>query len=112
MAGPVLHVGAVATCPHGMGKVSILSTNMRVLVGGQPVATVADMGIIAGCAFTVRGPKPQPCTSVQWIAPAARVTVNGQPVLLQSGVHLCVSADQIPAGPPVVVVCQLRVVAQ
>jgi hypothetical protein len=79
MPGPLLHVGAVATCPHGMGQLSIISSNARVLVSGQPVATAADTGVIAGCAFTVPTGKPQPCTSVKWLMPSTRVTVGGQP---------------------------------
>lgn len=112
MPGPLLHVGAVASCPHGMGQLSIISSNSRVLVGGQPVATAADTGAIAGCAFTVPTGKPQPCMATQWLTPSTRVTVGGQPALTQPGPHLCLSADQIPAGPAIVSVCQSRVIAQ
>lgn len=112
MPGPLLHVGAIATCPHGMGQLTIISSNARVLVGGQPVATMADTGMIAGCAFTVPPGKPQPCATVRWLMPATRVLVGGQPALLQPGPHLCLSADQIPAGPAIVSVCQARVIAQ
>lgn len=111
MPGPLLHVGAVASCPHGMGQMSIISSNTRVLVGGQPVATAADAGLIAGCTFAV-GLKPQPCVTVKWLMPATRVVVMGSPALLQPGPHLCLSADQIPAGPPIITVCQPRVVGQ
>ncbi len=107
MPGYLLHVGATVMCPHG-GQVSIASTNTRVTVGGQAVATMSDTYTIAGCAFTVPGPKPQPCVKVQWLAPATRVIVTNQPAILQSSNGLCLSADQIPAGPPNVVVTQLR----
>lgn len=110
MPGPLLHVGAVAMCPHG-GQVTIAGQNVRVLVGGQPVATVADLGLVAGCVFTA-GTKPQPCVTVRWIVPASRVLVMGQPALLQPGPHLCLSAEQIPGGPPIVAVCQPRVIGQ
>jgi len=103
----LLHVGATAMCPHG-GQVSITPTNQRVSVGGQPVAVMADTCLVAGCAFMV-GTKPQPCMKVQWLVPATRVTIGGQPALLQSSSGLCLSADQIPAGPPNVVVTQMRV---
>jgi len=109
MPGPLLHVGAAGTCPHGMGQMAIASSNVRVMVSGQPVATVADLGTIAGCAFTV-GTKPQPCVTVKWLAPATRVLVNGTPALTLPGPHLCVSADQIPAGPPIIAACQMRVI--
>lgn len=107
MPGFLLHVGATAICPHG-GQISIISTNTRVLVGGQPVATLADQYLVAGCAFTVPPGKPQPCVKVQWLTPAARVLINGQPALLQTSAGLCQSAEQIPQGPPTVIVTQVR----
>jgi hypothetical protein len=99
-------VGANAICPHG-GQVSTISTNARVLVGGQPVATFGDTYLVAGCAFTV-GPILQPCVKVQWLVPAARVLVGGQPAMLQTSTGLCQSAEQIPQGPPSVVATQVR----
>jgi hypothetical protein len=93
-----------------MGQMSIISSNTRVLVSGQPVATAIDIGTIIGCAFTVPIGKPQPCVQVKWLVPATRVLVNGSPALLMPGPHLCLSADQIPAGPPIVSMCQVRVV--
>ena len=79
MGGLLMHVGAAAMCPHG-GQVSVVSTNSRVLAGGQPVATLNDTYLIAGCAFTV-GTKPQPCVKIQWLTPATRVRVSQQPVI-------------------------------
>ncbi|MCK0195352.1 DUF4280 domain-containing protein [Ancylobacter sp. 6x-1] len=111
MPGPLLHVGAVATCSHAMGQMMIISSNARVLVSGMPVATVADQGMFAGCAFAPGG-KPQPCVRTQWMASAARVLINGMPALTAPGPHLCLSADQIPAGPPVIASCQTRVIGQ
>jgi uncharacterized Zn-binding protein involved in type VI secretion len=108
MPGFLLHVGASAICPHG-GQVSVISSNARVLVNGLPVATLADVYPIAGCAFTVPGPKPQPCVTVQWLTPATRLLVNGQPPILQSSAGLCQSAEQIPQGPPTVIATQTRV---
>ena len=78
------------------------------LVSGQPVATLSDMYLVAGCPFVV-GPKPQPCVKVQWLVGAARVMVGGQPALLQTSPGLCQSAEQIPAGPPTVIAGQVRV---
>ena len=108
MPGPIFHVGATAICPHG-GQVQTISSNARVLVGGMPAATLADTYLVAGCVFTV-GPKPQPCVRVQWLVPAVRVMVMGQPVILQTSTGLCLSAEQIPQGPPAVLVTQPRVV--
>ena len=108
MPGFLFHVGATAICPHG-GQVTVMPANTRVTVGGQPVATMADICLVAGCAFTVPPGKPQPCVSVQWLIPANRVFVNGQPVILQTSSGICMSAEQIPQGPPTVIMTQTRV---
>ncbi|HLF26610.1 MAG TPA: hypothetical protein VJG32_09750 [Anaerolineae bacterium] len=108
MTSPLLHVGATLICAHS-GQVSIVSTNARVFVGGQPAATLGDTFLIGGCPFTVPGPKPQPCVKVQWLAPAARVFVNGQPAIVQASAGLCQSAGQIPQGAPLSVAAQVRV---
>ena len=109
MPGPLYHVGASAICPHG-GQVTVISANVRVLVSGMPVAVLTDVGLVAGCVFTVPPGKPQPCVKVQWLVPAARILINGQPALLQTSVGLCQSAEQIPQGPPTIVATQPRVV--
>ncbi len=108
MPGFLLHVGAMGMCPHG-GQLSTISTNTRVLVSGQPVATISDLYLIAGCAFTVPPGKPQPCIKVLWLVPASRVLVNGQPVILQASNGLCQSPEQIPQGPPIITTTQMRV---
>lgn len=109
MPGLLFHVGASAICPHG-GQVTVIPTNARVLVSGQPVATLGDTFLVAGCAFTVPGPKPQPCVKVQWLVPATRVLINGVPAILQTSSGLCQSVEQIPQGAPIVVMTQVRVV--
>lgn len=109
MPGPLVHVGAVGFCPHG-GALTVISTNTRVLVNGMPVATIADQFMIAGCVFTV-GPKPQPCLTVQWLVPAARVMVNGSPPVLQTSSGLCLGPEQAPQGLPTIASTQPRVSA-
>lgn len=108
MPGPLYHVGATAICPHG-GSITTVSANTRVLVNGMPVAALADTSLVAGCPFVV-GNVPQPCLRVQWLTPAARVLVNGQPALLQTSTGLCLSPAQAPQGPPTVVANQPRVI--
>lgn len=108
MSGFVFHTGAMALCPHG-GTITTVPGNPRVRVSGQPVATLADTYVVAGCAFTVPVGKPQPCTTVRWLTPASRVRVAGQPVILQTSTGLCQSAEQIPQGPPTITATQGRV---
>jgi len=107
MPGPLFHVGAMAICPHG-GQVTIISSNARVLVSGMPVATLGDQYLVAGCAFTI--PPPQPCIRIQWLVPAVRVMVNGQPAILQTSVGLALGPTQAPQGAPIVISTQPRVV--
>ena len=111
MSGLLFHVGASAVCPHG-GQVSVVSSNARVRVGGQPVALVNDLYTVGGCPFQIpvgAVTKPQPCVMVRWLVPASRVRVGGQPVILQTSTGICQSAEQIPQGPPNVVATQIRV---
>lgn len=106
-----MHVGAQAMCPHS-GQVTIVSSNSRVLVNGQPVATFSDTYTIAGCPFQIpvgAGTKPQPCVKVQWLVPAMRVLVGGQPPVLSTSTGLCQSAEQIPQGAPSVTTTQMKV---
>lgn len=107
MPGFLHHVGASAICPHG-GPIQTLPGNPRVRLMGMPVATMADQALVAGCAFNAGG-VPKPCLTVQWLGPAVRVRAGGLPVILQTSPGLCLSPEQIPQGPPVVVAGQVRV---
>jgi hypothetical protein len=108
LPGFVVQVGASIICPHG-GQVSAITSNAQVLVGGQPVVTVEDEYLIAGCPFVVPVGVPQPCIEAQWVVPASRVLVNGQPVILFDSVGLCLNPEQAPQGPPTVILTQTRV---
>ena len=113
MPGFLLHVGAVMQCTHA-APATIAPSQPRVLVSGQPVATMASVIAVAGCPFTVPGPKPQPCVLVKWLMPSTRFLVMGQPAALAAGPGpgpgVCQSAEQIPAGPPIVGAVQPRVI--
>jgi hypothetical protein len=107
MAGFLFHAGAQALCPHG-GTIATFPLSPRVRVGGQPVAVVTDPNQVTACSFNVAG-VPQPCVRVQWLAPAERVRVLGQPVVLHASAGLCFSANQFPQGPPTIISVQTRV---
>ena len=109
MANFLVHVGCTIICPHG-GQVSIISTNTRVLVSGQPVGTQSDTFMIAGCPFALPPvPTPHPCVMKKWLVPSLRIKVNNQPVILKDSTGICQAADQAPQGPPNVITTQLRV---
>lgn len=110
MPGPLFHVGATAMCTHA-GQVQTISSNTRVLVSGMAVATMADQFVVAGCPFMLAS-SPHPCIKIQWLVPATRVLINGQPAILQTSTGLGLAADQAPQGPPTVVSTQPRVIAQ
>lgn len=108
MPGFLMQVGTTAICPHG-GQMSIITTNTKVLLGGQPATTMSDTFLIGGCAFTIPPGKPQPCVLVKWMTPASRIMIGGKPAILQNSVGLCQSVEQIPQGPPNVIMTQIRV---
>jgi hypothetical protein len=110
MSGPILHVGAAVQCPHG-GQVATIAANARVTVAGMAVATMADAYPISGCPFTVPPGKPRPCVTLQWQTAATRVQLMGQPVVIVTGIGLCLSAAQVPQGPASVLSVRLRVIA-
>ena len=117
MPGLMLHVGATLQCTH-VAPATIGPGQTRVLVSGLPVATVSSVITVAGCPFQIVlpvGTKLQPCVKVQWTMLSTRVTVMGQPVLLQpaagTGLGICQSVEQIPQGPPAVTMLQTRVTA-
>ena len=80
-------------CTHG-GPAQVTPTQSRVMVSGQPAATMADVDTVSGCPYAPGG-TPSPCVTLQWTVPAARVTIAGSPALLQSSQPLC-----LPNGTP------------
>lgn len=107
MPGFLYNVGTTAMCGHG-GQITAVASSPRVTLGGMPATTSADNFLIAGCAFNVSG-SPHPCMKVQWLVPAVRVTIGGQPAVLQTSTGLTLAGDQAPQGSPIVVSGQVRV---
>jgi hypothetical protein len=105
MPGPILHLGATVLCSHG-GQALPTMPSPRVSVMGQPVTTIAAPYSVAGCAF-VPPAGNGPCVTAQWVVGAVRVTSMGQPVVIMTGMAVCV-----PTGTPLLpVVAQTRVLA-
>ena len=110
MPGLAIHIGMIMTCPHG-GTATILPAGPPgALVGGMPVATLANQIVVAGCPA-----QPTPCATVQW-ANTSTVLVNGTPMLTQAsppapppvpGGGVCVGSAA--PGPPLVMSMQLFV---
>jgi len=103
MPGFLVHMGATVLCVHG-GQAMPTAPNPRVLVGGQPVATISAPYTVAGCAF-VPPSGNGPCVTAQWVVGATRVLAGGVPVVVQSSQAICT-----PTGTPLqILVTQVRV---
>jgi hypothetical protein len=120
MPGLLMHLNAVMQCTHA-AKATILPSQARVLVGGQPITTISTpatpIATVAGCPFQIPvpgGTKPQPCVTVKWTMPSTRFLVSGLPAALVPapgpGPGICQSVEQIPQGPPIVGTVQTRVI--
>lgn len=105
MSPPFLTAASTMMCPHG-GTVIATPSSTRASAGA-PILTVADTCVIAGCAFNIAG-VPNPCVSVQWAGPAARVTHGGAPALTAASIGLCLAATQAPQGAVIVAAMQPR----
>jgi len=104
MPGPILHLGATVLCSHG-GQAVPTVTSPRVLVSGQPVATLGAPWTVAGCAMPPPIAGNGPCVTGQWLMGATRVLIGGLPALLQASPSICA-----PTGTPMMVaVVQTRV---
>jgi hypothetical protein len=117
MPGLMMHAAMKCQCFH-TATATVAPGQVRVLASSQPVATMAGQIAVAGCPFQVpigTGTKPQPCVTVRWSMASARVKILGQPVMVVPapgpGPGVCLSVEQIPAGPPVVTTVQTRVFA-
>jgi hypothetical protein len=111
MPGHVLHATASVQCAHA-APAQLAATGVRLLLGGQAAALAGDKAVVTGCPFQVpagAGTKPQPCATVEWTMPAARVRSGGKAVLLNPSPSLCRSGEQIPQGPGSVLRQQTRV---
>jgi hypothetical protein len=105
MPGPILHLGATVMCSHG-GQALPTAPSPRVMVSGMPIATIAAPYTVAGCAFAPPAGNG-PCVTAQWVVGAVRVTSEGQPVVVMTGVAVCV-----PTGTPLLPMsAQTRVIA-
>ena len=92
----LLTTSSVLMCPHG-GMVTIASSNAR-LKAGDFIARPSDTFTIAGCPFTLPGPTPHPCMTVQWVKSALRCKAAGDFALAQDSIGMCLAADQAPQG--------------
>lgn len=104
MPGFLLHFGANVTCAHG-GQAQPMAVQPRVLLGGQPVTTLAAPYAVASCGLPPPPAANGPCVMAQWLTSATRVLAMGVPVLLLDSQAICA-----PSGTPLLIaVTQTRV---
>lgn len=106
----ILTPRATIMCPHG-GSATVTPTAARVRVDGDPPLRMGDVSTIAGCPFTI-GTAPSPCVRIEWMMPAARVSIEGAAPLTHTTVGLCISAASAPQGTALISGFQTRVTAQ
>jgi len=118
MPGLMMHFSVGCQCFHA-APATVTPGQSRVLVNTQPVAVMTGQIAVTGCPFQIPvpgGTKPQPCITVKWTMPSTRVKILGQPIMVVPGPGpgpgICLSAEQIPAGPPTISAVQTRVFAQ
>jgi len=87
--------------------ITITPAGAQVTTGGQPVATIAATGVVAGCPL-VPGPGVVPCTVVTWTTGTVRVTLNGVPALVPTSLAVFNCSPPVPPMPATVVVTQAR----
>lgn len=92
-------------CVHG-GQAVAAVPNPRVTLSGAPTSVISGQWTIALCPGVPPSGIP-PCVTAQWTTGAARVTSNGQPVVIVGGTATCA-----PNGTPLLPLgTQLRVTA-
>jgi hypothetical protein len=104
---PALTIASSLVCPHG-GKVQIISGNTRVRVAGAPMASSADRFVITGCCFTLPGPTPSPCLTVEWVSVDKLAKLAGGHTLGDSSVGLCKAGSGAIQGRVAVAATQPR----
>ncbi len=108
MPGKYLTIQSTIQCPHG-GMALLSTSNQKVSALGGNVLLESDVHQIAGCGFTLPGPKPSPCVTIEWQAGTQKATIDGQKILVESSVGLCKSPEGAPQGTAIISQTQPKV---
>ncbi len=90
MPGFFLTAGSTIQCMHG-GTANVMPVNTKVKADGSPVLVESDVHLVAGCPFNIAG-VPSPCVMITWSLGASKVSINGQPALVQTSIGQCKAA--------------------
>ncbi len=106
MPGYLLTTASTVLCAHG-GEARPTVPAVRVTVAGAKACVVPPPYVVTACTLPPPPAANGPCVTATWLTGATRVTVMGQPLLLQDSQAICT-----PTGTPLtVVLTQLRVKA-
>lgn len=94
-------------CTHGASAV-LFTSNTGVNVDNAPALLETDIHPVAGCPFTLPGPKPSPCVRIEWTAGAEMCKANGTKVLVQSSIGKCMSAEGAMQGIAIIAQTQMK----
>ncbi len=111
MPAYILTTASQIKCTHG-GTAILTTANTIMKVDGIPALLETDIHPVVGCPFTVPPGKPQPCIRIEWSMGAAQCKSKGIPVLLQSSIGKCISAEGAPQGVALIVQTQTKAKTQ
>lgn len=111
MPGYILTTASQITCTHG-GKAVLTTSNTMIKVDSMPALLESDVHGVAGCPFTLPGPKPSPCVKIEWSAGAVMAKSDSAPLLIQSSVGKCISAEGATQGTAIIIQTQMKAQAQ
>ena len=97
-------------CTHG-GTAMLTTANTKVKIDNSLALLESDVHSVAGCPFTLPGPKPSPCVRIEWTAGAIMCKCDETKVLVRSSVGKCISAEGLTQGLAIVAQTQIRVQA-
>ncbi|MBV9959805.1 MAG: hypothetical protein JO360_15375 [Acidobacteria bacterium] len=106
MPGAILTIASTILCMHG-GSVILSTSNSKLLIDGVPALVESDVHPVAGCPFTLPGPKYSPCVRVEWTG-GAQASAGGQKILVISSIGKCISAEGATQGVAIIANTQMK----
>lgn len=107
MPGYILTTASTVMCTHG-AKAMLATSNTKVKIENMPALLETDVHTVAGCPFTLPGPKPSPCVRIEWTAGAVLCKNDGTKLLVQSSVGKCISAEGTTQGLAIIAQTQMK----
>jgi hypothetical protein len=107
MPGYILTTSSTVMCMHG-GTATLTTSNTKMKVEGSPALLESDIHTVAGCIFTLPGPKPSPCIRIEWTMGASMCKCDGTKVLIQSSIGKCISAEGAMQGLAIIAQTQMK----